>query len=403
MNRDEIRERFSPLLDGELSPEERAEVEAALSEDAELLRELDALKRVDHLYANLPPVNAPVGFEDGVKSALYPATLQFTRARAIRRRLWPMLAAAAVFIVVGAIVVVQMNPAMAPMMLSKEMADYAAESIPQSANEESSVMADRSLEAGAPKAEIADETAVQSLAPLEASETDTEAVQGPGAVSSGPANGQFQGRNLSAREGNRSADAMKVQPHPAPATGPAPMVAPQEADRSEGLASPQRQALDEPQAAPPPDSASNGAGGMAATKITQSEPQFFSGETAGATAPSAEPPTPPAMRGRDAMDSSENARPEENLAREKLMLSEESVLVNTRALAERTFQRRGEDWIQEGYNDESLTTVHRESDAWNVLVRKDFDLAGILELESRVVFKQGDIWYELLPAESTTR
>ncbi len=85
MDRDEIRERFSPLLDGELSPEERAEVEAALSDDAELLRELDALKRVDQLYANLPPEKAPEGFEDGVRSALSPNTLQFTRARFMRR------------------------------------------------------------------------------------------------------------------------------------------------------------------------------------------------------------------------------------------------------------------------------------------------------------------------------
>jgi hypothetical protein len=69
-----------------------------------------------------------------------------------------------------------------------------------------------------------------------------------------------------------------------------------------------------------------------------------------------------------------------------------------RKLADRTFGRIGEDWIQDGYDNETLTAVQRESDAWNVLVRKDFTLTAVLELEGRVVFKQGDIWYELLPA-----
>ncbi len=390
MNRDEIRERFSPLLDGELGPEERAEVEAALSEDAELLRELDALKRVDHLYANLPPVSAPEGFEDGVKTTLFPATMQFTRARAMRRRLWPMLAAAAVFIVVGAIVVVQMNPNMAPTMLSKEMPDYAAETFPQAAMEDSDTAASQQLRDEAPEA--ADEAVPRSLAPLVESEMDTEPVQGPGAVSSGPANGYFQGRNSGAAKGERSS---------APVTQPEPMIAGREAERVEAAPPPQRQngqagRVDQLQGRMEAEES-------AATEVAESEPQLFGDNAAGAIAPPAEAPAPTAMRGRDTDDSGVKSFAEESLAREKPMVAEESLVVDTRTVAERTFQRRGEDWIQEGYNDESLTTIQRESEAWNVLVRKEFNLAAVLELEGRVVFKQGDIWYELLPAESATR
>jgi hypothetical protein len=184
MNRDEIRERFSPLLDGELGPEERAEVEAALSEDAELLRELDALKRVDQLYANLPPLAAPDGFEDGVRSALRPATTPFVRA--VHRRLWPMLAAAAVFLVFGAIIVVQMNPEMAPMLLSREMATERAETAPRQALSQpdlaaESVSADQTF---APQS--LDETRV-----LEVPEADMDTLRGPGAASSGNSNGAY--------------------------------------------------------------------------------------------------------------------------------------------------------------------------------------------------------------------
>ncbi|MCL4692762.1 MAG: hypothetical protein KJ060_09665, partial [Candidatus Hydrogenedentes bacterium] len=319
------------------------------------------------------------------------ATLQFTRARAMRRRLWPMLAAAAVFIVVGAIVVVQMNPAMAPTMLSKNLGDYAAESVPQAAMEKSDAAASQQLHLHAPLPAVADEAVPQS-APVVESEMDTESVQGPGAVSSGPANGYFQGQSLSAEKGGRPA---------APMTQPEPMIAGMEAGRVEAAPPPQRQ--DEQARRVAQQQGRMEAGESAATDAGESEPQHFGDNAAGAMAPPAEAPAPTAMRGRDADDSGVKSLAEEGLAREKPMVAEESLVVDTRTVAERMFQRRGEDWIQEDYNDESLTTVRRESEAWNVLVRKEFDLAAVLELEGRVVFKQGDIWYELLPAEPATR
>jgi hypothetical protein len=98
MNRDEIRDKFSPLLDGELSPEERAEVEQALSEDADLLRELDGLKRVDDLYRALPRAAAPDGFEEGVKEKLRSKVRTFSGAPRRLRRLAPALAAAVVLV-----------------------------------------------------------------------------------------------------------------------------------------------------------------------------------------------------------------------------------------------------------------------------------------------------------------
>jgi len=45
--KERIRENYSPLLDGELSDEEREAIEADLAEEADLLRELDGLRRTE--------------------------------------------------------------------------------------------------------------------------------------------------------------------------------------------------------------------------------------------------------------------------------------------------------------------------------------------------------------------
>lgn len=73
----EVREDFSALLDGELNPEEREQVEAHLSGCAECLRELNALKQVDDAYSALGSVSAPADFEDRVQQAIRPRVLRF--------------------------------------------------------------------------------------------------------------------------------------------------------------------------------------------------------------------------------------------------------------------------------------------------------------------------------------
>ncbi|GEM_PF-2286030 len=96
----EVREQFSALLDGELSPEDRAAVEAHLASCASCLRELDGLKRIDGLYRGIRPAVAPAGFEEQVRAAVRGNTIQFRRRRVQAYRLWPLLAAAALFAVV---------------------------------------------------------------------------------------------------------------------------------------------------------------------------------------------------------------------------------------------------------------------------------------------------------------
>jgi len=95
----EVREEFSALLDGELTPEARVAIEAHLSECAECLRELDRFKRVDAAYRALPQHRAPADFEQRVAGALRPKAIRLRRPALRHRRVWPLLAAAAMVLV----------------------------------------------------------------------------------------------------------------------------------------------------------------------------------------------------------------------------------------------------------------------------------------------------------------
>jgi anti-sigma factor RsiW len=66
------KDEFSALLDGELTQDERASVEAHLSQCAECLRELDKIKSVDTLYRELPHPTTPYGFVEQVQRRLRP-------------------------------------------------------------------------------------------------------------------------------------------------------------------------------------------------------------------------------------------------------------------------------------------------------------------------------------------
>jgi len=107
----EVREEFSALIDGELAPDARAAVESHIAQCSDCLRDLDAIKRIDRSYRGLPTQSAPGGFEEGVRKALAPAAAQFVnslspfdklwpRQTVARPRWWPVLAAAALVLVV---------------------------------------------------------------------------------------------------------------------------------------------------------------------------------------------------------------------------------------------------------------------------------------------------------------
>lgn len=99
---DPIQDEFSALIDQELDAETRATVEARLSESAELLRALHAMKQVSDLYASLPRVKAPPDFESGTRLRMARQGWRL-RMRSRLRRAWiPAAIAAAAVYAVGA-------------------------------------------------------------------------------------------------------------------------------------------------------------------------------------------------------------------------------------------------------------------------------------------------------------
>lgn len=135
MTNEDVREQFSPLLDDELSPEERLDVEAVLSQDAALLRELDGLKRTDILYRQLPRQAAPDDLEQRVRAAVAPKLFRFPGRP--RRRLWPLLSTAAGLAIISGLAFYQLSqtrmasPAMSAVQEEAVMAVPASAELPR--------------------------------------------------------------------------------------------------------------------------------------------------------------------------------------------------------------------------------------------------------------------------------
>ena len=103
----------SALLDGELAPAERAQVEAHLATCADCTAELAALARTLGMLHALPAARAPLGFVDRVLEAARPMPWH----RRLGRRLFqplrvklPLEAAAVVLVALGAVYVFQNTP-----------------------------------------------------------------------------------------------------------------------------------------------------------------------------------------------------------------------------------------------------------------------------------------------------
>lgn len=325
MDCEQAREEFAALLDGELEPEDRATVEAHLSQCSECLRELDGLKRVDTAYRRLPRVSAPDRFEEGVRSALRPSLfVRLNPGARVRRPRWPVVAAAAAVLLVAGAVAVRLGLS-GPESLHLAQAPDTGE---MAALEESAPLAQASR--FAPKADVA------ALGVAE------DAATAPQTMAS------------------RSADVSAEAPGAAPG---APQIM-----RFEGFAP----------ATPPPSPAPE------AELFFQAEP---------APAPEAAPVEP--FAGEAAPVESEpllNPSAAAEIAPMRRMAAPDS---ERREVAGRLFHWADGAWRQEGFEEELVNPLLRESEAFQVLVAEDPRLAELESLPEAVIFRHGDVWYEL--------
>lgn len=164
-----IREEFSALLDDELGPARRAEVEAHLSGCAACLRELDAMKRVSDLYATLPPVAAPADFETRVRAAVQPPSnvVPWSRRRGVALFTFAV-AAAAGLVLVALPGLLERNAANAPDRMQTARQDSA-----DGAGREADAAEDKVEEATAKPAELWGYAATPAMenAPVAAAES----------------------------------------------------------------------------------------------------------------------------------------------------------------------------------------------------------------------------------------
>jgi len=132
MTCNEVREEFSALLDGELSPEKRDSVEGHLAQCADCLRELDALRRVNTLFAQLDEKTAPEDFEARLQKSLTPSSVRFLRFSGLQRKaLWPVLSAAVLFLVFGGYLVLIGSGALQRSRVASNLAKSDAVQSPQ--------------------------------------------------------------------------------------------------------------------------------------------------------------------------------------------------------------------------------------------------------------------------------
>lgn len=330
-----IRDAFSPLLDGELPAEEREAVEADLALDAELLRELDDLRRVDGLYKGLGATAAPEGFEERLRAAMAATAIETAEPRTIPFRRWiaPLLAAAACLVAVSAVVLQGLGGS--PTGL-EERSDMAAVSADEAANMR---MLSAEPSADAVQAEAAPEPALAQAADEMARGREAE-----------PAAETF----FDVAEEGRDAP-VAMAPPPAPMMAPPPPAAPAEPMRTQ------------------------------AGRDDESLAFGRAGASAPAAAPPASPPPAPPAR-EEAMTKAAEADG---------VTAEEAPA----ALAAGTYRFRFDDgrWVEEAYAGERAEPIGRSDPAWRGLPEEV--RAVLEAQLRPVVLRIGGAWRVTAPAE----
>jgi hypothetical protein len=338
----DIRDLLSPWLDGELDPDARAAVEAALEKDAALRGELDAMRQLDRFCRDLDPVTAPPELEAGIRRRLDARVVAFPR-RLPARRVWPLAAAAVLVVALSMPLLYRLS---APHRMQTKM-----------------------------MAPAADETA--DTVQLARGELAEENAPSPEAVSAGiRADGGGRREPAPAEEATVFSVEEDESAPPAKARG-------QQAGASAAGLSIQNRDLEK--AAP----AGEQRPGYAAREKTPPQPIAEAAPEIPETVAGAAPLPLPAPPEKLDAEPPETMKKAETAAPETLRQS----------AGNRIFVLRENIWIQEGYAGEKTQPLPRDASFLATLVELHPEIGEIAALGPEVILLHGDTWYHLLPAE----
>ncbi len=458
MNCDTARDEFSALLDGELTPEARAAVEAHLAECSECLRRLEGYRRVSSIYQGLGRVAAPDELETRVRRALRPVALA-SSARLSRRSVLPLLASAAALAIMigGAWQIYRTDNAQFDVASAPESAAMDAASVQASPPTETEALQQKTSELdrlsyNEPQPEPMTKAKVSSLdvngdgmgnrsfgldeggntgrgfgggGAGVAGNDDYDAVAG---APSGARKGADELLNYAAPDGEAEEARPFVSSENAPSDSATAGVSANAAPSAASLPAPGAPAAMAEEAAPPatpnleaaPEHRSEQPNVSNETAVRRQVLADFDRESAvelsqraaheleaelpsqdsparmAKREPAAPAPAAPTVQ-TPAEQAPHVAQPEaEKPTMEELpRMAPRGSGEMAVVTAARTLRYREGVWIQSEYRDEAVTTLQRDTEAWKRLKDRDPSLIDFEVLEAPVVFRAFETWYRL--------
>ena len=369
MDSEQLHEKLSALLDGELADEERQEIEALIASDPAVAREWNVLTRMDRLFREMPQYEAPEELAVRLRTPQRARKVSFGHPRLTRRTPWPLLAAAAALVAILGFVVLQLPQSGSFTMTSLEHAP-SADAPDQAPLEKEEPAHGRVLQEPEAPPDVA----------VEAAGEEVELLLAPAPPPAPPAPAASLRRSGQPPETVEQLNAPQTLRHELPSL------------ESETL-----------------DRGSEFSAGTRA-KSGAEVPEEKPGADAVGDIPAPSPivaKTPPAPPRGEAFTAPEKA-PTDGAGREEAPAAPasshpdapaDSDTSSTRHIGNRLFEMRSGVWVQSTYGGQETVALERASEGLRALIAKDPSLEETVTLPEETVFEAEGAWYRIPAVE----